>query len=342
MTHRHHGILLPVVVTVFALAASACSSGSADPAEPSRSPTAVSSPGTSAAPRFAVTAGPPVPATGAYFGAWVMPRPYSQPARVEAIRGFEKSMGRKLDIVHLYRTWEQPVGTSSDLTFARAGYYLLLSWSAADTRRINSGAEDALIRQRAREVRALPTQVFLRWRWEMDRPNLTNVVHSASEYVRAWRHIRALFEAENVRNVGWVWCPTGAGFSTGRAEAYYPGDDEVDWVCADIYPEKPWVKGSYEPFGVLAEPFLRWAADRRKPVMIGEYGVPRTYGSKRARWLVAAQQYMRESPHIKAVVYFAADPPDRPVEDHMDVLHDPAATAALAKTAGDPWFNPRR
>jgi glycosyl hydrolase family 26 len=233
------------------------------------------------------------------------------------------------------------VGTESDLTLAR-GRFLLLSWAAADTRRIAAGEEDAVIRQRAREVRALPTKVFLRWRWEMDRPNLAGVVHSAEDYVRAWRHIRAVFAAERVRNAGWVWCPTAAGFSTGRAQAYYPGDGQVDWVCADVYPEKPWVKGSYEPFGVLAQPFVRWAADRPKPAMIGEYGVPREYAARRARWLTAAAAFARDTPQLKAMVYFAADPPDRPVEDHVDVRGDPAATAALAGTASDPWFNPRR
>ena len=41
---------------------------------------------------------------------------------------------------------------------------------------------------------------------------------------------------EGATNVGWVWCPLATGFTDGRAQKYYPGDDQVDWLCADVYP----------------------------------------------------------------------------------------------------------
>ncbi len=291
---------------------------------------------------YSVLQGPPVPTRGAYFGAWVDPEPYSQPGRVASVQRFERSIGRQLDIVHLYRTWTQPVGTASDLAFARRGSLLLLSWAGVDTRRIAGGAEDALIRERARQVRSLPTKVFVEWRWEMDRPNLADLVHSPADYRRAWTRIRSIFVQERVRNVGWVWCPTATGFLSGRAQAFYPGDAQVDWVCADVYPDKPWVRGSYEPFGALVQPFLKWAASRPKPVMIGEFGAPRTYGNRRAQWLAAAADVFRRNPQIKAVIYFAGDPPRKPVHQHMGLTGDPAATAALRAVARDPWFNPPR
>ena len=61
----------------------------------------------------------------------------------------------------------------------------------------------------------------------------------AAAYVAAWDHIRAIFTAVGATNVSWVWCPTGIGFEDGRAKPYYPGDNEVDWVCADVYSSPP-------------------------------------------------------------------------------------------------------
>ena len=52
-------------------------------------------------------------------------------------------------------------------------------------------------------------------------------------------------------NVSWVWCPTVGGFASGEAPAYYPGDDEVDWTCVDVY------AGSVlRPMSELLDPFL--------------------------------------------------------------------------------------
>ena len=60
---------------------------------------------------------------------------------------------------------------------------------------------------------------------------------SGRDFVAAWDHIRAIFAAVGVKNAAWVWCPTANGFNPdGRAAAFYPGDNKVDWICADAYP----------------------------------------------------------------------------------------------------------
>ncbi len=138
--------------------------------------------------------------------------------------------------MHTYLTWQARFPTPSALAFLNQGSMLLISWAGTDTRQIMSGADDSWIRTRARQIKALGKPVFLEWRWEMDRPNLRSEVHSGAEYVAAWDHIRAIFAAVGVHNAAWVWCPTANGFSDGQAAAFYPGSDEVDWICADAYP----------------------------------------------------------------------------------------------------------
>jgi hypothetical protein len=225
---------------------------------------------------------PVPPASGAYFGAWVGPDVYTQLNEIHAVNALQRQLGRKLSIVHTYVKWQARFPTTSALTFLSQGSMLLISWAGTDTREISSGADDAWIRTRAEQVKALGKPVFLEWRWEMDRPNLHAQVHSGADYVRAWDRIRRIFAAAGVRNAAWVWCPTSAGFADGRASAYYPGDSEVDWVCADAYPDY----GSTASFAATVDPFLSWASHHGKPVMIGEFGVPVSYGdTQRAQWL---------------------------------------------------------
>ncbi len=178
--------------------------------------------------------------------------------------------------------------------------------------------------------------MFLEWRWEMDRPNLRAQTHSGADYVRAWDHIRAIFAAAGVRNAAWVWCPTAAGFADGRAAAFYPGDAEVDWICADAYPEY----GQQASFAATVSPFLRWASHHDRPVMIGEFGVPVSYGdARRARWLRAARQVVLASPQIKALLYFDADPAGQAPPGRYS-LGDGAALGTFRAMARLTYFNP--
>jgi hypothetical protein len=285
--------------------------------------------------------GPPIPASGAYLGSWVYPQPDNQSGKVASVRRFEKLIGRPLDIVHLYRKWGMPIGTESDLAFARSGKYLLLSLAATDMREIASGHEDAMIAQIAHQVAALPTKVFLAFRTEMNRPNLQSMVHSPQDFVAAWHRFRGIFLAHRVANVAWTWCPTAAGFDDGTAEQYYPGDDEVDWVCADIYPKTPWQRGDNEAFSTLANAFVKWAARHPKPVIIGEMAVGDSYGSRRPGWIADAGHFVETHPQIKAIVWFDQSLPEDPDFYRYALEGDPAAVRAFARLAQDGYFGRR-
>lgn len=282
---------------------------------------------------------PVPPASGAYFGAWVGPDVYTQLNEINAVNALQRQLGRKLSIVHTYVKWQAKFPTTSALTFLGQGSMLLISWAGTDTRDISSGADDAWIRTRAEQVKALGKPVFLEWRWEMDRPNLHAQVHSGPDYVRAWDRIRSIFAAAGVRNAAWVWCPTAVGFADGRAEAYYPGDGEVDWVCADAYPDY----GSAASFAGTVDPFLSWASHHHKPVMIGEFGVPVSYGdTQRAQWLRAAQHVVQADRQIKALLYFDANPAGQGPQGSYALDGDASALSVFRSMAREPYFNPVR
>ncbi|MCX6467508.1 MAG: hypothetical protein NTW05_28585, partial [Pseudonocardiales bacterium] len=215
---------------------------------------------------------------------------------------------------------------------------LLLSWAGTDTRSIVTGSYDAVIRQRAEAIRDLGRPVLLRFRWEMDRPNLRTIVRDPEDFVAAWRHTRQIFTEVGALNAAWVWCPHVLGFvdPTRDARAYYPGDDEVDWLCADVYSE-PSAGEALVPFGDLMDSFLEFAQLRTKPIIVAEYGVRSVAApADRARWLRDAHAYVRAHPQVKALVYFSSSQVDRPGLD--TTVTDPETLAAFRELAADPYF----
>jgi hypothetical protein len=307
MTHGRAGrmigaVTVTVTVAVVALAAAGC--GAAIGAGHSSGPGAGGQPGDSGSfrPPTASQAhypGPLVPATGALLGAYVKPVQYVPAAQITAVQSFEHQVGHKLPLVHVYHPWTSPFPNPADTHFADSGQTLLLTWGGEpSTLAIIHGTYDAMIRERATAIRALHRPVLLEWRHEMDRPDLRAAMHSPADYVAAWKHIRAIFTSVGATNVSWVWCPTSWGFRTGRAIAYYPGNKQVDWICADAYSST-----AAEPLATVLRPFLGWASHHRKPVIIGEFGVSGSQAGW-ASWFTQVGQLVRQDPQIKALAYF--------------------------------------
>jgi hypothetical protein len=277
-----------------------------------------------------------VPASGAYLGAYVQPAADTDQGEIVAFRAFEHQLGHPLQVVHVYHRWGSAFPTLADKYFVDQGKVLLLTWGGApNTKAIIAGRDNAMIRARARALKALGHPILLEFRHEMDRPNLQWTIHGPADFIAAWDHIRAIFSAVGATNVSWVWCPTGYGFQVGRAQAFYPGNSEVNWVCADVYASSP-----AQSLSQAAKPFLRWAAGHRKPVIIGEFaagGDPRGWVS----WLAAAGRLARSDPQIKAMVYFDANGTDsNGYRFHYWLGSHPAALAAFGRLLAQRYFRP--
>jgi hypothetical protein len=281
---------------------------------------------------------PVVPTRGAYLGAFALTGAFTQQRFVASVAELQTEICRPLDIVHSYLRWQQPFPLDSQLSVSRSGQILLLSWTGTDTAAMASGADDAEIRRVAAEVASLHSPVFVELRWEMDRRNLAYVVHSPDTFIAAWDHTRAVFAQAGVRNASWVWCPTATGFDLGTAPAYYPGDNEVDWICTDAYPAPD---GPVEQLKAELAAFLAWAAPRGKPIMLGEIGVPESYSpATRSSWINNAAAFVKQTPQIKAVVYFDYNPIGHSrSRDYLLAPGTPAA-AAFRSLGADPWFQP--
>lgn len=279
--------------------------------------------------------GPELPERGAWLGAWVKPDWHSADGRMTALTAFSEQTGAPITVAHMFHAWGKEFPSPTEHAYQAAGKLPMISWSGTDTRSIASGVYDALIRQRAKEVKEFGTPVLLRWRWEMDRPNLRASVHSPEDYIAAWKHLRQIFTEVGAMNAAWVWCPHVRGFvePERNAAAYYPGDDQVDWLCTDIYPGR-----SFDGFRRQMDTFMAFARERPRPVLIGEFGVtaPGRPG-QRGDWLREAHAYIKQHPQIKAAVYFAAKETGRDAYDST-FHNDPEGLAAFRELAADPYF----
>jgi hypothetical protein len=326
LSRRGVTLLVPALLVGALLAA--CTHGERTPREP---PVTVSTAVPSRTGPITTTGrGPEPPMSGSWLGAWANSGDLTPEGRIAAFSGFEDTVGRPLTIAHVFHHWQDAFPNEPDLAFVGQGKVLLLSWSGTDTREITTGRYDDLIRERANAVRDLGVPILLRFRWEMDRPNLRSTVHSPEDYIAAWRHVRQIFTDVGATNAGWVWCPMATAFADGRAQRYYPGDDQVDWLCADVYGGK-----QFRGFDELMAPFMAWAEGHPRPVMVGEFGVTEGNPGQKAKWFREAGAYVPAYPQIKALVYFSARQDRKPRYD-FSVDSSPGALRAFRDLAHEP------
>jgi hypothetical protein len=249
------------------------------------------------------------PASGALLGTYTHPGRPDREGQQAAVTGLERSMDRRLGIVHWFYPFRSEFPTWREPWAASGGRLNFVSWAPATTTRVNSGEYDAIIDQRARGMRAFGKPILLQWFGEMDGASLRSQAVSPASFISAWRRIYNRFTAAGATNVEFVWCPNAWGFETGVAPQWYPGDAYVQWTCADGYnwaPTKP--RAEWLSFERTFRHFHAWAARKGKPAIIGEVGAledPQRPGRK-AQWIRDLAATVRNWPTIKAVVWFDA------------------------------------
>lgn len=181
------------------------------------------------------------------------------------------------------------------------------------TREIASGKYDDYIRSYARDVKAYGQPLFVRlicgefngnwWKWCSPR---ANPALTTKDFVDAWRRVVDIFRAERVTNVAWVWTPAdfppanpGLADRDPDWQAYYPGDQYVDWIGSDTY--------DYAQVGEI-EPIYQFGVEHAKPFLLAEFGIRWQGTSLTARqhleWLNQMFDYFESHPKIKAILYF--------------------------------------
>lgn len=292
--------------------------------------------------------GPPdaplTPADGALFGVAVAPG--AREAPYQPLVDLEAKLGRRVAIDR----YDRPFGTAfpdgREQWDVGSGRIPMVSWGPVATGEVNRGSWDTQIRLRAKGVKALGQPIMIEWFADAANPRNAAVAAEGGQYITAWQRIRRIFDEEDAKNAIWVWCVDAADFGNGTADVWYPGDDSVDWICADGYnPRNPGRPESLSAsFEEIFTPFHEWGSRHGKPMMVGRYGANEDGPGVKAAWVDAARRALQDGlSGIDAVVYDstvapAATPDDVNDDRRMDTSEE--SVAAFAAMGADPWFNP--
>lgn len=293
--------------TLFAVLVAACLTVGVGGA--AQAPTAVSAEPTVSASELLT------PATGMLVGAFVQPRDDS--GSEAAVSAFEEATGRKLDLQRWFARWDEPMPPAQVATTLGRGRTPVLSieprrldGSKISWASIAAGEHDAEIAAQAAGIAGLAEPLFLVFHHEAD---IATGHGTPAEFRAAWRHYVGVMRDAGVTNAAWTWVVTPGSFgsapSTAGADAFYPGDDVVDWLALDPYnwhgcaPSKP---PAWRALADVAGPFRRWSQAHGKPLMLAEWGSVEDPAdpTRKARWYTDALATLATWPEVKAVSIF--------------------------------------
>jgi cellulose synthase (UDP-forming) len=217
-----------------------------------------------------------------------------------------------LDLEHWYIRQDEPLLLQGALNRTRDRRIVLVTVEPFPQRgdrtpvldTIVAGNRDGELRKLARVAReASPQVVLLRWAHEMELSGLYPWAANHPElYQAAYRHVVELFRAEGADNVRWVWSPVG---NVGL-EAYYPGDDVVDYVGVTVLGDPGWDANfglAPQSFAQLLEPKYERLAAYGKPIVVAEFGVSGP-PERQQDWLQGAARSIGQFPLVRALSYF--------------------------------------
>jgi beta-mannanase len=278
-------------------------------------------------------------------------RPW-QPSDLQQVSAFEQDARHHADIVMWFADWAHVANFDPRQAAAVAarGSVPDIAWEPWDSSRplgtaqpafrlsgIIRGAHDAYIERWAREIAAYKRPVMLRFAQEMNGrwypwSEAANG-NRPGQFVRAWRHVHAIFVAAGASNVRWVWSPVAGDV---RAEQY-PGPGVVDIVgLSGFVAGKSVFGGRWRSFAGTFGPSLNavHALAPGKPISLAEIAVAQVGGNK-AAWIAGMFQEVQRHPDIRSIVWFnVRKEADWRIESSRSAEHAFAAGLSRAEQSG--------
>ncbi len=236
--------------------------------------------------------------------------------------------GRKPAFFTVWAGWPSPPQTSVEYPsadIAKAQQYaasklVYLNWvlegpsdasgyHGYTTKDVAAGSLDPFIHAFAQDVRegGAPTLIRLfpdfNGDWAKAISPLGNPSLTPADFVAAWRRVVDIFRAEGVANASFAWVPfvypaVPVSFRDPNIDAYYPGDDYVDWMGADT--------ADTESIAELDGAYAL-AVAHAKPFFLADWMVRHEFSSltpaEDQTWLSSIFDYIESHPDIEATAY---------------------------------------
>jgi len=181
----------------------------------------------------------------------------------------------------------------------------------------------------------------------------SQVFGTPSDFIAAWRHVKAVLTANGVTNVEFAWTVAESNFfvaptDSRYAPAFYPGDAYVDDIAVDAYNmyclrsdgkyQQPW--RSLEQ--VLA-PLMQFAPAHPGPgLMLAEFGTPEDANvpGRKAQWFADAEQLFQQPGYerFKAILYWNQKSSNF-VNCDFRVNTSASSLDAFSHLANDPYYS---
>ncbi len=222
--------------------------------------------------------------------------------RIETIRAIEADVGETMHLIRLFRRWEDDLGASDVALIQAEGRAVHLSvrpvrkdgtpipWVEISTASEGTLLHDEMVAW-ADDLIALGPDLRFTLNHEPEtRDSAPN--GTALEYRAAWRRFVELVRDRGGDDIDMVWTVGVDSLASGSGESWYPGDDVVDVIGADLYnwytcqgTDRPWVS-----FDTLIEPAVRFADDRARPLALPEFASAADPANEQRRvgWMDAA------------------------------------------------------
>ena len=287
-----------------------------------------------------------------YLGAWVggFWTDTTRTLNSSALTSFEKLIDKKVAIANIYTDWtylREPALIKTLNIMSSNGWTPMISSnpkffsSCPDNKKslyktVAEGECDDFLREAAKNLRSYNKQVFFRFAWEMNLPQMYWSVQfmksNPSDFKSAWRRLYTIFQEEKAENVIWVLSFNTSNSKTIPYKELYPGNDYVDWVAIDGYNwgnSQDW-SGWTSFNSVFRSSYNELTAITSKPVMLSE--VNSAPGPNKPEWLrdMLAVQIPQNFPNVSAVIFFnenktEGEDVDWRIEIHQEnlsALHD--------------------
>ena len=265
---------------------------------------------------------------------------YPRDPAKSTIRSFDRWIGRTHAVVPLYTNADQPEENIADFIDSyvsvtrEGGHVPMVTWlpylgtaerTPADIgARIAAGEYDEYVDPWAARLadwlkakddrrlyfRPLPEMNGDWLPWSAVGPN-----ESPATFVEAWRHLHDRFSAAGVPSdrIQWVWNPNVREVGGVRTDAYYPGDEYVDWIGIDGYnfgSSREWSEWT-APEEVFDPMVSRMRTLADKPIGLPEFGSSSLRNGAyrpeaKSRWISDVFDYI-ERAGIKMACWFNID-----------------------------------